>query len=184
MEKWETNCGPALPLHQCRKKLTRHLKLRASHQSTFTASAPQKGHPLLLGARTLVGAPGIATGSKDATRSSWPYYYNQQADEWRFNSCCSCRASLTVRQKNTRTSGLVPLAICSLTKNVQLCDFSVTILAMTKSASRMRIHAHIEHRCNGPSVWALSLRAWIPRLGRKKQSSQGFYHGIGRFNIP
>ena len=31
--------------------------------------------PLLLGTRTLLGAPGIATRSKDATRGSWPYYY-------------------------------------------------------------------------------------------------------------
>ena len=29
---------------------------------------------LLLGARTLLGAPGIATSSKDATTGSWPYY--------------------------------------------------------------------------------------------------------------
>ena len=29
---------------------------------------------LMLGARTLVGAPGIATRSKDAIRGSWPYY--------------------------------------------------------------------------------------------------------------
>ena len=27
-----------------------------------------------IGARTLLGAPGIATRSKDATRGSWPYY--------------------------------------------------------------------------------------------------------------
>ena len=27
-----------------------------------------------LGTRTLLGAPGIATRSKDATRGSWPYY--------------------------------------------------------------------------------------------------------------
>ena len=27
-----------------------------------------------VGARTLLGAPGIATRSKDATRGSWPYY--------------------------------------------------------------------------------------------------------------
>ena len=29
---------------------------------------------MLLGARTLLGAKGIATRSKDATRGSWPYY--------------------------------------------------------------------------------------------------------------
>ena len=29
---------------------------------------------LLLGARTLVGAKGIATRGKEATRGSWPYY--------------------------------------------------------------------------------------------------------------
>ena len=29
---------------------------------------------LLLGARTLLGAPGLTTRSKDATRGSWPYY--------------------------------------------------------------------------------------------------------------
>ena len=27
-----------------------------------------------LGARTLLGAPGLTTSSKDATRGSWPYY--------------------------------------------------------------------------------------------------------------
>ena len=30
---------------------------------------------LLLRARTLLGAPGLTTRSKDAIRSSWPYYY-------------------------------------------------------------------------------------------------------------
>ena len=29
---------------------------------------------LLLGAKTLLGAPGLTTRSKDATRGSWPYY--------------------------------------------------------------------------------------------------------------
>ena len=33
----------------------------------------------MLGARTLLGAPGIAIGSKDATRGSWPYYLEQEA---------------------------------------------------------------------------------------------------------
>ena len=29
--------------------------------------------------RTLLGAKGIATRSKDATRGSWPYYWEQEA---------------------------------------------------------------------------------------------------------
>ena len=33
-----------------------------------------RGSALLLGARMLLGAPGLTTRSKDATRGSWPYY--------------------------------------------------------------------------------------------------------------
>ena len=29
--------------------------------------------------KKLLGAPGIATRSKDATRGSWPYYYEQRS---------------------------------------------------------------------------------------------------------
>ena len=40
----------------------------------LTPGSEANGENVLLGARTLLGAPGMATRSKDATRGSWPYY--------------------------------------------------------------------------------------------------------------
>ena len=40
----------------------------------FATRSKDATRALLLGARTLLGAKGIATRSKDATRGSWPYY--------------------------------------------------------------------------------------------------------------
>ena len=36
---------------------------------------PQQRGSLITSNKELLGAPGIATRSKDATRGSWPYYY-------------------------------------------------------------------------------------------------------------
>ena len=48
---------------------------------------------LLLGARALLGAKGVATRSKDATRGSWPYYWEQER-------YLEQRASLLYRSKD------------------------------------------------------------------------------------
>ena len=52
--------GPGVPRQLRDDLFVRHLEGRISHK--------------LLGARTLLGAQGIATRSKEATRGSWPYY--------------------------------------------------------------------------------------------------------------
>ena len=40
----------------------------------FNTDLTQLANEPRLGTRTQLGAPGIATRSKDATRGSWPYY--------------------------------------------------------------------------------------------------------------
>ena len=53
-------------------------KWKRPGRSLFERRSTAKGHPgllaLLLRAKTLLGAPGIATRSKDATRGSWHRY--------------------------------------------------------------------------------------------------------------
>ena len=49
---------------------------------TFATLYKPKGH-----AATLLGAPGIATRGKDATRGSWPYYQEQEATRGSWHRC-------------------------------------------------------------------------------------------------
>ena len=48
--------------------------LGAPGLTTRSKDATRGSWPYHLGARTLLGAPGLTTRSKDATRGSWPYY--------------------------------------------------------------------------------------------------------------